>query len=190
MRTIRFMSLALMLAVVANVAWPSVVSAEGDSARSQVTKTIILVRHAEKCSEPAGDPELTSLGLERADALRRTLTDVGVEAMYSTPLKRTLQTVQGLAEDHGLETIETPIAAGFLERLAETILSSAESVVVVSGHSNTTTRMVNLLAGTEYPDLDESEYDRLFIVHIPTSGSPEVTALRYGPPSGPSSSPC
>lgn len=179
-----------MLALVAIFTWPAAGSAEEEPAGTQATKTIILVRHAEKCTEPASDPELTSLGLERADALRRTLTDVAVEAIYSTPFKRTLRTVEGLAKDHGLEIIATPVSADFLERLAETIQSSADAVVVVSGHSNTTTRMVNLLAGTDYPDLKESEYDRLFIVHLPTSGTPEVTVIRYGPPSGPSSSPC
>ncbi len=186
----RFTSVALILTLVAISAWLPIYPAEADSADARATKTVILVRHAEKCTEPASDPGLTSLGIERAESLRNTLKDVSVDAIYSTPFERTLLTVKGLSEDHDLEIIETPVSAGFLERLVQTIQQSEDAVIVVSGHSNTTARVVNLLAGTDYPDLEESEYDRLFVVHIPESEKPVVTALRYGPSSGPSSSPC
>lgn len=153
-------------------------------------KIVFLVRHGEKCTEPASDPGLTELGKERAQALVRVLQDVDVDAIYSTPLHRTRDTAKPLAEAHGLEIIETPIKSGFLEDLADAIRASDASRIVVSGHSNTTPRVANLLAGTEFPDLDESEYDRLFVVHLAADGSAQVSILRFGPESGPPESPC
>lgn len=147
-------------------------------------KVVILVRHAEKCAEPEDNPGLTPLGRERAMALVRALSDVSADAIYSTPLDRTLDTVRPLAAERGMDIIRTPIRAGFLEAMVESIKASDASTIVVSGHSNTTPRVVNLLAGTTYPDLDESEYDRLYVVYLPDGGTPRVTILRYGPPSG------
>ncbi|MDA0378074.1 MAG: phosphoglycerate mutase family protein [Bacteroidetes bacterium] len=152
-------------------------------------KTVYLVRHAEKCTEPAEDPGLTPTGQERARALRRTLQDVPIEAIFSTPLRRTRDTVEPLASALGLIIQETPIREGFLEALADTIRISAHGRIVVSGHSNTTARLTNLLAGSNLPDLEESQYDRLFVVHLGASGRAWVDVLRYGAPSGPSE-PC
>ncbi len=150
----------------------------------------MLVRHAEKCTEPADNPGLTSLGQERALALVRSLTDVPVDAIYSTPLDRTRDTVRPLSEQREVDIIETPIQAGFMESMVESIRESDHRTIVVSGHSNTTPRVVNMLAGTDFPDLDESEYDRLYVVHLPENGAPSVTILRYGPASGPPESVC
>jgi|GEM_PF-217253 len=147
-------------------------------------KVVILVRHAEKCEEPEDNPGLTPLGRERATAFVRVMTDVDVDAIYSTPFERTLDTVRPLADERGLDIIQTPIRSGFLQAMVESIKVSEAGTIIVSGHSNTTPRVVNLLAGTSYPDLDESEYDRLYVVHLPAEGMPRVTILRYGPPSG------
>ena len=99
MYRIRFTTLTLLVAVLALSGWLPLHSAEIRQHAVQDSKTVILVRHAEKCTEPASDPGLTTLGQERAQALRRTLVDLSIEAIYSTPYERTLQTVQGLAED-------------------------------------------------------------------------------------------
>lgn len=145
-------------------------------------KVVYLVRHAEKCTEPADDPALTPFGQERALALARTLQDVPLQAIYSTPLHRTRDTVEPLASALGIPIQETPISQGFLEALADSIHASGNERILVSGHSNTTARLANLLAGTELPDLEETQYDRLFVVHL--DGTPTVDVLRYGAESG------
>lgn len=206
MATFRFttaLSLLISLLIAGStVVLPTELSALGDSTSLEsatsdavegtrsADKTVYLVRHAEKCTEPSDNPGLTTLGRERAAALDRAFQDVEVDAIYSTPFERTLRTVAPLSERHGIEIAEVPIRSGFLEDLAGTIKASTARFIVVSGHSNTTPRMVNLLAGTEYDDLDESEYDRLYIVHLPSEGSASVSILRYGPESGPPESAC
>ena len=151
-------------------------------------KTVFLVRHAEKCTEPADDPGLTAEGTERAVELARVLKDIPVDAIYSTPFERTLATVRPLVTDKSLTVMETPVESGFLEALVQSILASDADHIVVSGHSNTTPRVVNLLAGTSYEDLAETEYDRLYVVHLPEVGVPTVNVLRYGATSGDASS--
>lgn len=160
-----------------------ILSDQGDAL--EVTgKTVYLVRHAEKCAEPSDDPGLTEEGQMRAQELVRVMTDVAVDAIYSTPFTRTRDTVRLLATAKGIDITETPIRSGFLEALADDIRASSAQYIVVSGHSNTTPRVVNLLAGTSFDDLEETEYDRLYVVHLQEDGQASVTVLRFGAASG------
>ena len=40
-----------------------------------------------------------------------------------------------------------------------------ETVVIV-GHSNATPQLINVLSGTDYPNLEETEYDWVYFVDI------------------------
>ena len=146
-------------------------------------KTVFLVRHAEKCTAPESDPDLTSYGRERVAELVRVLQHVELDAIYSTPFARTLNTARPVAEAHDVMIVETPPARGFLEAMTERIKNGEAHNILVSGHSNTTPRMANLLGGTSFEDLDESVYDRLYVVTIAGDES-SVQVLTFGGPSG------
>ena len=68
---------------------------------------LILIRHAE--SEMSGrylgrtDPPLSDRGRAQAQALARRLAGERLVALYSSPLKRALDTAQAIAAPHGLE---------------------------------------------------------------------------------------
>jgi probable phosphoglycerate mutase len=74
---------------------------------------ILLVRHGESIPvDPAnpfdlvegrGDPGLSELGRAQAEALARRLEHVPLDAVYVTPLRRTLETAEPLLALHGLE---------------------------------------------------------------------------------------
>lgn len=70
---------------------------------------IFLIRHGEtpwnKAQRCQGltDIELNDTGLEQAYSLARTLKDEEIKAVYSSPLKRALETARIIADVHGLE---------------------------------------------------------------------------------------
>ncbi len=73
---------------------------------SQATTTIIFVRHAEQTSHEEADPSLSEAGQRRVAELTRQLADAdvvaGIDAIYSTALKRATETAEPLADRLGL----------------------------------------------------------------------------------------
>ncbi len=139
--------------------------------------TVVLVRHAEK-GPGDRDPELNDAGRRRAAALARVLGDVNISTIYSTPLLRTRNTAAPLARRLGIDVALTP---DLVEDMAATIRSehSGETVVVV-GHSNTVPQTINALGAGPVEDLDDDEYDWLFVVTLAANGSVSLMKLRYG----------
>lgn len=148
---------------------------------SEAPTVVYLIRHAEK--SPAGPPDdprnphLNSEGVKRAGDLVRLLGEAGVTAVFSTDYKRTIETVDPLAKHLDLEVqiYDPDELAGFAETL-----KSRPGRHLVSGHSNTTPVLVELLGGEPGPPIDEThEYDRLYILMI--DGEETTTLrLRYG----------
>lgn len=143
------------------------------------TTTIILVRHAEKGFDEGGDPELTEAGHERARELARILEPMPIAAIYSTPFKRTEQTVVPLAEAKELAVNSyNPFK---MDEVLEVIKENSGKYLVFSGHSNTTPVLVNKLLGEDrYSQLDEKDYDNLYIVTLQSDGTASVAVLEYG----------
>lgn len=140
--------------------------------------TFILVRHAEKAKDGSKNPNLTKIGQERAERLKTMLQAVGVTAIYSTNYNRTRQTVEPLAK-----LLNLNIQA--YEAHDKTILdqlktAQAGGVVLMAGHSNTVPAMVNHLLGSDtYADLDESDYDNLFMVTCGERQVAKVLQLKF-----------
>ncbi|MBT8084568.1 MAG: histidine phosphatase family protein [Woeseia sp.] len=153
---------------------------------SQATTTIIFVRHAEKAAAPADDPGLSAAGQVRAAELTRQLRDAdviqGIDAIYATPFRRTVETAQPLAD-----TLDLPITrydADDDAALFQDILSKHKGkIILVIGHSNTLPRLIaELGASKRVPPIAESEYDNLYLVSIPWFGKTKTIRLRFGAP--------
>lgn len=71
---------------------------------------IFLLRHGETIwnkeqrTQGHTDIELTPLGKAQAQALARSLKGMGIVKVYSSPLRRALETARTIAELHGVET--------------------------------------------------------------------------------------
>ncbi len=156
---------------------------------SQATTTIIFVRHAEKALQPADDPGLSQAGKLRATELARQLVyaDVvaGVDAIYSTSYRRTEETVQPVATALNLPI--TPYDAANTETVMDEIVRQHKGrIVLVVGHSNTVPALIgNMGASKKVPQIDENEYDNIYIVSIPWFGKTKTIRLRYGAPYAP-----
>ena len=142
--------------------------------------TLIFVRHAEKMDDGTKDPSLNDAGKARAQKLAEImLTDYEVSAIYSTPYKRTQETAAPLADSLGMKIQDYGLSdpRGLVEMLKET--NKGKTALIV-GHSNTTPLLVNITLGEEqFKQLDENEYDQLFIVSIDEAGKASAEKITY-----------
>ena len=153
---------------------------------SQATTTVIFVRHAEKAESPADDPPLSDEGRLRVAELTRQLVDAdvvqGIDAVYSTPYRRTVETAQPVADALGLPV--NSYDAGDTEAIMEYIVKKHKGkIILVVGHSNTLPALIgNMGASKKVPAIAEDEYDNIYIVSIPWFGKTKTIRLRYGAP--------
>ena len=153
---------------------------------SQATTTVIFVRHAEKATIPADNPGLNEAGKRRAAELARQLVDAdviaGIDAVYSTSYRRTEETVQPVATALNLPI--TPYDASNTETIMDEIVREHKGkIILVVGHSNTVPALIgNMGASKNVPEINETEYDNIYIVSVPWFGKTKTIRLRYGAP--------
>jgi len=156
---------------------------------SQATTTVIFVRHAEKAAMPADNPGLSPAGQRRVAELTRQLVDAdvvaGVDAVYSTPYRRTEETARPVADALSLP-INTYDAADTEAIMEHIVKVHKGKVILVVGHSNTVPALIgNMGASKRVPEIAEDEYDNIYIVSIPWFGKTKTIRLRYGEPYAP-----
>jgi broad specificity phosphatase PhoE len=141
--------------------------------------TFILVRHAEKADDGTKDPPLTDDGVIRANDLAKMLNETKIDAIYSTPYKRTQQTVKPIADAMGRTLLAYDPMKG--EVMDSIFNAHRGGTVLISGHSNTTPWVANYFLGAEtYPDFKDSDYDNVMVLSIIEKGNATVTWLNYG----------
>jgi phosphohistidine phosphatase SixA len=155
--------------------------------------TIYLVRHAEKAKNHPKDPDLSGEGQSRAERLAFVLVNEPITHLFSTPLKRTRDTLAPLAAVRGLAVTTIRDVQEQAEALR---VLPAGSVAVVAGHSNTVPALVAALGGQVDdtiegrggPQLRNDSYDRLFVVMLTPAIEDQparllrLLQLRYGAP--------
>jgi len=147
-----------------------------DNQSSADPVTIFLVRHAEKADDGTKDPPLTAAGAARAARLRDMLLAADIERIYSTDYQRTRQTAKPLADTLGLPVTTYPsFDSTFITALPR---KHTGQHILMTGHSNTIPATVNHLTGSSYADLQEMEYDKVFVVSG-QEGQWSVVQLRY-----------
>lgn len=142
--------------------------------------TFILIRHAEKADDGTRDPDLNAQGLERAKLVASMLEGTQVDAIYSTPYKRTTHTVTPLAAAKKLEVKSyDPLKA---EPIQAMLAAHRGGTIVVCGHSNTIPWTANLLTGTsDMQQYDDNTYNIVLVVSVYEMGKvAKVTRLHFG----------
>lgn len=135
--------------------------------RAQTTK-VYIVRHAEKSSENQADadPELTTIGMQRAEALTKKLSKEQFDAVFSTNYKRTRNTGAGIAAKNKREVLlYNPSAPkALVERIKKEY--NGKTVLIV-GHSNTILELAEAFGATRpIKELTDDDYDNLILVKI------------------------
>ena len=144
------------------------------------SKTIYMVRHAEKDTSGTKNPMLTEQGLERSYRLAQIFKGTRIDAVYSTLYNRTMHTVDSLAQMKGLSTdIYQPKD---LKLISDKMMQdSINSVFIVSGHSNTTPALSGVLMGERQFEkgFDESDYENMLVYNKRADGKMELLKLKY-----------
>jgi 2,3-bisphosphoglycerate-dependent phosphoglycerate mutase len=132
--------------------------------------TIILIRHAEKDPQDeefgnSYDPRLSEKGRERAERLADILERYRPDAIFSSQFNRTLSTVSPYARRRRMQVQFYDHRK--LDEMAQIATRGNFKTIVIAGHNTTTPALANILIGEEkYKTLDESEYDKIFILRI------------------------
>ena len=145
---------------------------------NQEPKTINIVRHAEKQLD-GDDPELSVAGTARAKKLGQILSAKNIAHVYSTNTIRTKATVQPLIDAQNGLTIEIYDAKKQDDLVKE--LRSVKGNTIVVGHSNTIHHLANYFVGNgeKFPELEDVEYDFIFVVNLEKDGSAKVERKLY-----------
>ncbi len=145
--------------------------------------TFYLVRHAEKQSDGTNDPALTDEGTARAQVIADLLRNEKLDAVYSTGYKRTRATAAPTANQAGLDvTLYDPKAEQFSAFIDKLKVSNGTYLVV--GHSNTTAVVAGALSDQPLPDLEEHQYDHVYVVTRSDNGHATLT-IKYTEPRTP-----
>src|SRR5262249_8538446 len=132
--------------------------------------TIIIVRHADR----AGTADsLSAAGMKRAQDLAEATKMASLRASYGRDTRRAHDTAAPAAALASITPEEYP--AGECSALIKRILRDhAGQAVLVIGHSNTVPLLIAEAGGPKIADLDEKEFDGLFIVAV--TGTPACGA--------------
>ena len=144
---------------------------------SAVAGTWFVLRHADDLDE-GRDPALTEAGESRAQQLAELLEPAGIDYILSSDYHRTRDTVAPLAAllDLPVEIYDPRDLPALVE-----ILRERGGVGLVVGHSNTTPALVGLMGGDPGTPIEETEFDRLYVVVTDFAAPATTIRLRYGP---------
>jgi len=130
--------------------------------------TYYVVRHAEKAAagpNMSSDVPLSEEGQKRAEHIRYHLQNEKINEIFSTNTIRTKTTAQPTADyfKKDIQIYGPRPDSAFIQQL-----KSKKKNILIVGHSNTVDDIVNGLCGEKKVprDLDESEYNKLFIITV------------------------
>lgn len=127
------------------------------------TTTIYLIRHAEKVDN-SKNPDLSKLGLERAEHWKTILAQVPLKAVYSTDFLRTVQTATPTAASKNLEIIKYDPKTIDLEKIKKD--HNGQAILIV-GHSNTTPDLTNKIIDQKvYAPIEDNVFGNLYLITI------------------------
>ena len=158
--------------------------AASPSSSTAPATVVLIVRHAER-APGSGDPPLSEAGQARAGVLAEIGTLSAVSAIITTQFQRTRQTAAPLAESLGITPQVVATRADIARHgneIAAAVRQLAGKTILIVGHSNTVPGIVAALGGPKFPDLCESEYDRLITMVLDAEGGVRTVQTRFGTP--------
>jgi broad specificity phosphatase PhoE len=142
------------------------------------TTTVILVRHSEKSTAPTDDPVLSDQGKARAEMLSRMLENSGLTAVYTSQYARTKLTAEPIARKLNVPVQNVDAASS--KKLVDTILAKNKGgTILIVGHSNTLHEIVTALGAGPLQEMDDTDYDNLYVVTVFKKGTAKLLRLKF-----------
>ena len=143
-------------------------------AAAEASPIVFLVRHAEKAATGGNDPDLSTAGQERAEALARMLKDAEITAIFTTEFKRTRETAAPTGK--ATKISPTVIPASDIPALVEKLRGLKGNALVVA-HGNTIPDLVKALGIATPVNVRENDYSELFFIIL--GDKPQLLRLHY-----------
>lgn len=145
------------------------------------TTTIYLVRHAEK-RNTSDTSSLTPPGSLRAQALRDSMQNKGIDSIYASIYLRTQLTAKPTAELSGI-TMSLYDPANSIA-LAQGLKSVKNKKILVAGHSDNIPVIIQEITGQQV-SIPHDVFNKIFIIKISRASSTRITLTEtnYGAPS-------
>src|SRR5881392_2806669 len=135
---------------------------------------VVIVRHAEKAANGGNDPDLSSPGRARAEALARILKDSGITAIFTSEFKRTRETAAPTATS--AHVMPTVVAAKDTAALV-TKLHQLNGNALVVGHGDTIPSIIKALGINSPINIPDEDYSEFLIVTV--GDKPQLFRLHY-----------
>jgi phosphohistidine phosphatase SixA len=152
---------------------------------SDTPSLLIAVRHADTLAEPVGDRALSDAGIIRSQALALALRNAGVTAIITSQFRRSRDTAQPIAAALGLTPEVIPISRttidSHMKLLEAAVRKHKGGVVLVVGHEETLSRLIEALGGPHLPDICPKHHANLFSLTM-SAGKAHLVHSRYGAP--------
>jgi broad specificity phosphatase PhoE len=158
------------------------VASLGCAAAQAQPSLVVVVRHAERATEPSDDPGLSTEGVQRAQALAARLAEANVSSIITTELRRTLETALPTATKFGIEPQVVATRRGDVPAHVQAVVAAVlrlSGVVLVVGHSNTVAGIVAGLSDARPIELCETSFSNVFVVDPQPAGG-AVLRFTYG----------
>ena len=148
---------------------------------------VFLLRHADRTT---ANDDINDDGVRRAKLLARMLSESSVSVAFRSSTRRAEKTLEPLKEKLGGALQITAIEKNDAEpgdihakRVVDAVRAvSANTTVVVVGHSETLSPTITRLGGGAIDTIQGHEFDKLFVLFIAADESTKLLKLRYGAP--------
>ena len=148
---------------------------------------VVVVRHGEKAPDPGNDPVLSAAGMARAVALDSAVRGMPITDVVVSQLQRTRLSASSFIARSGAVVHVVPISAAgvpaHIQAVADTVRSITRVAghgVLVVGHSNTVTAIVEALGGPASRPLCDSQYSQFFALRGAADGRITLARSTYG----------
>ncbi|HZX79349.1 MAG TPA: phosphoglycerate mutase family protein [Lysobacter sp.] len=140
--------------------------------------TYVVVRHAEKATDDPRDPSLSDDGRTRVERMVGRLHYEPLVAVYATGYRRSRQTAEPIARDHGLPLSSYDAAQPAGDFAASLRRQHPVGTVLVVAHSDTMAPIAQALCGCRIEATSDNEYGRRIAVTVLPDGRTTVDDRR------------